>query len=58
MNGVDLKIRGADAGLKTVALMKDLSSEGQTVGIQGIYTRLTDALKGLGSVPVLSLIHI
>ena len=54
MNGVDLKIKGADAGLKTVALMKDLSSEGQTVGMQGIYTRLTDALKGLGSVPVTS----
>jgi hypothetical protein len=51
MSRIDKKIQSADAGLKTVNKMQDLSSGGQTVGYQGIYTRMSDAFKGLFSIP-------
>lgn len=51
MDRIDKKIQSADAGLKTVNKMQDLSSGGQTVGYEGIYTRMSDAFKGLFSIP-------
>ena len=51
MDRVDLKIKGADAGLSTVRRMSDLASGGATVGYKGIFTRMSDSLKGLISVP-------
>lgn len=51
MGRIDKRIQSADAGLKTVNKMQDLSSGGQTIGMKGIYTRMQDAFKGLFSIP-------
>jgi hypothetical protein len=51
MGRIDKKIESAEAGLKTVQKMQDLSREGETVGYKGIYTRMADSFKGLFSIP-------
>ena len=51
MGRIDRKIESAEAGLKTVQKMQDLSREGETVGFKGIYTRMADSFKGLFSIP-------
>lgn len=51
MGRIDRKIQSAEAGLKTVQKMQDLSREGETVGFKGIYTRMADSFKGLFSIP-------
>lgn len=51
MSRIERKIQSADAGLKTVNKMQDLSSGGETIGLKGIYTRMSDAFKGLFSIP-------
>jgi len=51
MARVEKKIENAEAGLKTVRKMQDLSRGGETIGIKGIYTRMADSFKGLFSIP-------
>ena len=51
MGRINRRIESAEAGLKTVQKMQDLSREGETVGYKGIYTRMADSFKGLFSIP-------
>ena len=43
MGRINRRIESAEAGLKTVQKMQDLSREGETVGYKGIYTRMADS---------------